>query len=182
MSDPNRAPVRLLIVGLGNPMMADDGVGHAVVAALGCFDLPQHVRLLVIDDDLLALTRMWEGERTVWIVDAVSSNAPAGTRHVFGHHDLLQLPAGGRLSAHHLSLGESLRWILLARPEMSAVEFRLFGIEVGVVSPRCGLTDTVLESVTDLVKDIRIAIRKDAAWSSGGESLPGGRAREVISS
>jgi hydrogenase maturation protease len=181
MSDSKGAPSRILIVGVGNPMMADDGVGHAVVEALGCCDLPEHIRLLAIDDDVLALTRLWEGERAVWIVDAVSTDAPVGTRHILGHCELLRLPAGG-LSVHHPSLGESLRWILFARPEMSAVEFRLFGIEVGVVRPHCGLTSAVLESVTYLVNDIRLAARRSTAWSSARQSVAGRHDRGAISS
>ena len=164
------APARLLIVGLGNSMMADDGLGHVVVERLRCRDLPQSVRLAAIDDDVLALTRLWKGERAVWIVDAVSSDCPAGTRHLFEHHQLLRLPAGG-LSVHHPSVGESLRWLQLARPEMSAVAFRLYGVEVGVVRPERGLTDAVTESVTHLVDDIALAARQWAARGRCGEAI-----------
>jgi hydrogenase maturation protease len=175
------APARLLIMGLGNSMMADDGIGHAVVEHLGCCDLPKSVRLAAIDDDVLALTRLWKGERAVWIVDAVSSDCPAGTRHLFEHHQLLHLPAGG-LSVHHPSVGESLRWIQLARPEMRAVAFRLYGVEVGVVRPEPGLTDAVTESVTRLVGDITFAARQWAASSGGGQWRARGRSGEATSS
>jgi hydrogenase maturation protease len=139
------------------------------------------VRLLAIDDDVLALTRLWEGERSVWMIDAVSSDAPAGTRHVFGHHDLLRLASRG-LSVHHPSVGESLRWILLARPEMRGITFRLYGVEIGIVRPERGLTDVVSESVLRLMDDIVVAARKWLSSRSGGEPLGRGDGGAVTSS
>ena len=151
-------PLRLLIAGLGNPIMADDGVGHEVVRRLERCDLPQHVRLAAIDGDVMALTRLWKGEQAVWFVDAVSGDAPPGTRHVVDHQDLLELPAN-RLSVHHPSIGESLRWMLHARPEMAAIEFRLYGIEAGAICPERALTLAVENAVSRIVSELQTAAR-----------------------
>jgi hydrogenase maturation protease len=156
---------RLLILGLGNPMMADDGVGHEVVCRLEGCDLPKSVRVFAIDGDVLALGEIWEGEEEVWIVDAVSSQHPAGTVHVYGHQDVLSLPVGTR-SAHHPSVSESLRWILHSSSDMTATEFRLFGIEAGVVRPERGLSRPVENSITHLVGKIERAARRLISSSS----------------
>ncbi|MCW8983888.1 MAG: hydrogenase maturation protease [Thermoanaerobaculales bacterium] len=158
-------PGRLLIAGLGNPLMADDGVGHAVVRGLEECELPPGIRLFAIDGDVLALTHLWNGEPAVWLVDAVSGALPAGTLRVFGHRELLELPAGG-VSIHHLSMGESLRWMLHTLPEMAAIEFRLYGVEAGVVRTERRLSRTMDGAVTRLVDEITIAARNWAASSS----------------
>jgi hydrogenase maturation protease len=149
---------RLLILGLGNPMMADDGIGHEVVSRLERSELPKGVRLFAIDGDVLDLMEVWRGETEVWLVDAVRSRQPAGALHVYGHQNVLQLPAD-RFSAHHPSVGECLRWMLHARPEMAAIEFRLYGIEVRSVRPARRLGRAVARAVDRLVGDICTATR-----------------------
>ena len=162
-------PFRLLIVGLGNPLMADDGIGHEVVRRLALCDLPNHVRLAAIDGDVLSLTRVWKGEHQVWFVDAVSGDAAPGTRYDFEHQDLLGLPARG-LSVHHPSIGESLRWMLHAQPEMAAIEFRLYGIEAGAIRPQRALTQAVEDAVVRIVSELQTAVRNCTPFRSNPAS------------
>lgn len=150
---------RLLILGLGNPMMADDGIGHEVIRRLEQCELPDGVRLVAVDGDVLALANLWQGETEVWLVDAVSSNQPSGNVLVFEHRDLLDIPGGG-LSIHHPSVGDFLRWILHARPEMAVIEFRLFGIEAGVVRTERGLSREVEIATCRLVGEMERAARQ----------------------
>jgi hydrogenase maturation protease len=152
-------PAQLMIVGLGNPMMADDGIGHEVLKRLQQRALPNRVRLVAVDDDVLSLMQLWEGERAVWLVDAVSSHRPAGTLSVYEHEDVLGLPAWG-VSVHHTSLGESVRWMLHALPEMEVVEFRLLGIEAGVVAPGGPLSPGVGSSISALADVVERETRK----------------------
>jgi hydrogenase maturation protease len=156
------ADERLLILGLGNPLMADDGIGHEVIARLERRGLPGSVRLVAVDGDVLALLDLWRGEPAVWLVDAISSGRRPGSLHVVEHRDLLGLPAGGQ-SVHHPNLGESLRWMLHARPEMRAIELRLFGIEVDAVRPTRGLSDASMQSLEPQVEDIVAAVRERCA-------------------
>ena len=157
-----RVTARLLILGLGNPMMADDGIGHEVVLCLNRCELPKGVRVFAVDGDVLTLIDLWKGEPAVWLVDAVSTDAAPGTRHIFEHQDLLELPPAG-LSVHHPSIGENLRWMVHAHPGMNGITFRLFGVEVGVVQPATRMTRAATKSVTRLVDDITIAVRELAA-------------------
>jgi len=157
-------PAQLMIVGLGNPMMADDGIGHEVLKRLEQRDLPSHVRLAAIDDDVLSLMQLWEGERAVWLVDAVSSRRRPGTLSVYEHEDVLGLPGRG-VSVHHTSLGESVRWMLHALPELATVEFRLFGIEVETVAPGKPLSRGVDGALANVVDELARRA-SEAAWSS----------------
>jgi hydrogenase maturation protease len=140
-------------------MMADDGIGHQVISRLKNKGIPQGVRLIAVHGDVLALTSLWRGEPSVWLVDAVNSNRPAGTLSQLEHQDLLELPAVG-FSVHSLALGENLRWMVHARPELAAVGFRLYGIEAGCVRPGRGLTREVEGPVDRLVAKLRTAIHE----------------------
>jgi hydrogenase maturation protease len=147
-------------------MMTDDGVGHEVLARLERCELPNGVRLFAVDGDVLALVDVWKGEPEVWLVDAVDSQEPAGTLHIYRHQKLFRLPPGG-LSTHHPNLAVSLRWILHARPEMATVEFTLYGVRVGVVRPGRGLTPAVQNSADRLIADISRAARELAENTRG---------------
>jgi hydrogenase maturation protease len=149
---------RILIVGLGNPMMADDGIGHEVIRRLGRRALPAGARLLAIDGDVLALVDLWQGEGSVWLVDAVRSDRPAGTLQAFEHEELLRLPASGQWT-HHSDLAEGLRWIIHTRPEMAEIRFRLYGIEAAVVRPGQRRSRAVERSIDRLVTRIGNAAR-----------------------
>lgn len=146
-------------------MMADDGIGHEVVRRLDQCGLPNSVRILAFDEDVLALTQLWKGEQAVWFVDAVSGDLPAGTLRVYDHQDLLQLPADG-FTTHHTNMSENLRWMLHGQPEMAAIEFRLYGIEAGVIRPERGLSRAVEGGVNRLVDGLRRAARDLTSTSS----------------
>lgn len=172
-------PAGLLILGLGNPMMADDGAGHEVARRLARYPLPHDVRAVASNEDILALTTLWRGEREVWLVDAVVSGLPPGSLHVYEHRDLLELPADWR-SAHQPSVSEGLRWMMHARPEMAVIEFRLHGIEAAVVRPGRGLSRAVEGAVGALVVELRLQVvnrlRRDTVSGSPcrGQSVQSG--------
>jgi hydrogenase maturation protease len=116
---------RVLIVGFGNPLMADDGAGPALVTALRSRPLPTSVRVEDGGSDATRLAGLWRGEGEIWLVDAVVAGAPAGTIHRRGHDDVLSVPQR-HATAHALSLPESLRWLAVAYPAPAAVR-RLWG-------------------------------------------------------
>lgn len=144
----------VLVVALGNPLMGDDGAGHAVADLLeGRLARQPGVRVERGDTDVLRLPSLWRGEEEVWLVDAVSSGAPPGTVHRLGHEALLAVPQTHR-HAHRLSLPECLRWLALAVSEMAQVRYRFWGIEVAAVSPRAGLSPEVAAAAGHVAGEI----------------------------
>jgi hydrogenase maturation protease len=148
---------RILVVGLGNPLMADDGAGIAVAERLGSHPLPPGARAEAGDTDSLRLLSLWRGEAEVWLVDAILAGAPPGTIHRLSHDEVLSIPQR-HAAAHFLSLPESLRWIAAARPDMAAVHYRLFGIEPESIALSPGLTPAVARAVVALADEIAAEI------------------------
>jgi hydrogenase maturation protease len=149
-------PARLLVVGLGNPLMGDDGVGHDVVKGLLRLASIPGVRVEALAGDVLGLAELWAGEPDVWLVDAVNGGRREGRIRVLGHRELLDLPTEG-LSVHQLSLASGLKWLLHGRPEMAAIRFRLYGIEIGPVRPEEGLSRAAEEAASALVETLHAA-------------------------
>jgi hydrogenase maturation protease len=67
-----------LVLGLGNPLRGDDGVGPAVIAELQRREVPAGVTLMDGGTAGLATPLLWDGYRHVIVVDAAAFAAEAG--------------------------------------------------------------------------------------------------------
>ncbi len=117
-----------LVVGLGNPILGDDGVGWRVAErVLGRLDDPD-VAVLCLSLGGLALMEHLVGYRRVMIVDAMATGAPAGTLHWLDAPDRGDLGVQHTASVHDLSLASALamgRELGLNLP----AEIRVVGVE-----------------------------------------------------
>ena len=93
-------------MGVGNPWRCDDGAGLAV-ARLLAGKLPDGVEVLEREGEPAALIDTFEGAERVWLADAISSGAAAGTvRRLDASSE--ELPAElFRTSTHHLGLADA---------------------------------------------------------------------------
>jgi len=115
----------LLIVGLGNPLMGDDGVGAVLAESLaGRADAD----VLIGGTDLLRCAAEMEGRKRVILIDAVESDTP-GTIVVTDEDP----PEGPLAGAHTLSAPSAVRLLRQLMPEV-----RFTWILVGVRSARVG--------------------------------------------
>lgn len=70
----------ILILGVGNPYRSDDGVGMAVTHRLRERGVPG-IRVVEQSGEGAELMEAWKDSSTVFVIDAVSSGAKAGTIH-----------------------------------------------------------------------------------------------------
>lgn len=113
-SSHTRAPV--VVIGVGNPLRGDDGVGLAVaeeLAALGDSDRHEHLRGDIIevvesDGEPTRLLELWRDRRLAIVVDAVvTGTTTPGTLHVIdATTETLPRPPGGQ-SSHHAGLADA---------------------------------------------------------------------------
>jgi hydrogenase maturation protease len=116
----------LKVIGVGNAWRSDDRVGLEVARRLKG-RVRADVEILEREGEPTALIDAWDGADTVWVVDAVSSGAPAGTVHRLEASEQ-ELPAGlFQTSTHHFGLAEAVE---LARSVGRLPrELVVFGIE-----------------------------------------------------
>jgi hydrogenase maturation protease len=97
---------QLKIVCVGNAWRGDDAAGLEVARRLQG-RLPPAVELLAREGEPTALIETWDGADALWLVDAVSSGAEAGTIHRLDASER-ELPAElFRASTHHVGLAEA---------------------------------------------------------------------------
>jgi len=156
---------RLLILGLGNVLCGDDGLGAAAVARLARdWEWPAHV--LVRDGGTLGLSLLplVEDAGDVILVDAVQADAPPGTL-VRLEGDDVSSAALERLSVHQVGVADLLS--ALAWRGRSPERLVLLGLVPATVELGLGRSADVDAALSSLVAAIvREAARLGAAATS----------------
>ncbi|MFO8014151.1 MAG: hydrogenase maturation protease [Phycisphaerae bacterium] len=147
-------PETILIIGVGNPLARDEGVGIRAVERLREHTLPPGVRVLDAGTDLLAvLPEMSRADRAV-LLDAVRAGGEAGTLYRLTLEDLLAKATNEPewRSAHDLSVVSAVR---LAESTGTALPPTVvFGVEPGEVALGEGLTPPVEAALDTLVEKV----------------------------
>jgi hydrogenase maturation protease len=147
-----------LIVGLGNPLAGDDGVGpRLALAARSHPDLPAGIEVMAGGTDLLRLGPALAERRHVVLVDAWLSNAPPGTALVLPRSDDAEVTAGG--SAHRIPALEALALLRLDQPELAAVPCTWFLVAVPAVSAEPALSARLTAALPALLKQLLAVVR-----------------------
>jgi hydrogenase maturation protease len=145
----DREPAPVLVLGLGNLLMRDDGVGLTVLEKLREV-APEGEDVEFVDGGTqgLALLGVVSGRSAILVLDAVALGADAGTVHRID--DPLGVAPPRADSAHEANAGELLRAAALLGdlPERMAV----VGVEPGDTHIAIGLTDPVAGAVDDAVR------------------------------
>ena len=163
--------MKTLIIGLGNPILGDDGVGWVVAEQVrsALFNPqspilnPQSVEVDCVSLGGLSLMERLTGSERVILVDTIfTGTQPVGTVSRFSLTDLPDLSAGHSASAHDTSLQNALhvgRDMHILLPKDEAVD--IITIEAEAVydfsqelSPAvAGAVPVALKKVLDLITD-----------------------------
>lgn len=141
---------RLLVIGIGNEAMKDDGLGVRLVGELSKRSWPNGIRLAVLGTDPLDLLLMDDKADGMVFLDAVSSGAPAGTVHRLEVEEVFPPGIGNPSSVHHLGLRET---IGLARA-MGGLSATVLGVECEAIGPGQELTAQLTAMLPDIVETV----------------------------
>ncbi|MCU0502862.1 MAG: hydrogenase maturation protease [Anaerolineae bacterium] len=102
MNDQSSSVLRppSLILGLGNPLQADDGVGCRVAEALAGRALPPGVEVMDAGTPGVGLINLLEGRQRAIMVDAAEMGRPAGEVVRFRPEDVVLTGSTERFSLH----------------------------------------------------------------------------------
>jgi hydrogenase maturation protease len=149
----NNLDSELLVLGLGNVLLGDDGVGPAVIAQLrDAYAAPPGTLLLDGGTLGLSLLPYLEDARRVILVDAVAADAPAGTLVRLEGHEVGPAVAT-RLSPHQVGVADLLegaRW-----HEREPQQLILLGVVPESIELGVGLSAPVRRALPALVDVVR---------------------------
>ena len=146
------------VLGLGNVLMGDDGIGPRVVCLLeGHPEIPPEVTLLDLGTPGPELARYLADFDAVVVVDAVTGNGsfaqPVGTLARFQREAILAQRDGPRLSPHHPALATAVTGAELARG--GELDLILLGIITGPPEVGTSLTPEVEKALPGLLEAVR---------------------------
>lgn len=100
---------KTVVMGAGNILMGDDGIGVHVVRALKEHGgLPDGVDLIDAGTATLDALPLLDGVECLIIIDAVKGGGPAGAIYLFTPENVDEAPSG-RVSLHQISLLDALK-------------------------------------------------------------------------
>ncbi|WP_029004864.1 HyaD/HybD family hydrogenase maturation endopeptidase [Azorhizobium doebereinerae] len=145
---------RILVLGIGNILWADEGFGVRVVEALDrAYDIPDQVRLLDGGTQGLYLLPALEEADVVIILDAVDYGLPPGTLHCLADADVPAVLSARKLSLHQTGFQEVLALLQLRGCLPRAL--RLVGVQPHTLDDYGGgLTEGVAAQVAPAMAEV----------------------------
>ena len=149
MNNGLRAPI--LILGIGNILLRDEGVGVRVVEKLAHLDLPDHVELVDGGTAGADLIDVIADRSKLIVVDAVDIDSEPGAVVRFTDAQPLNRPHK-QMSLHELGIIETIQMTKqLGCPPESVV---FFGIKPADLTPGLHLSPTVANSVDIVIEQL----------------------------
>ncbi|MEF8757458.1 MAG: hydrogenase maturation protease [Halobacteriales archaeon] len=147
---PEGGTTRTAVVGIGNAIMSDDGVGESVVKALQERELPDDVDATHAGTTAFFALEAMDGADRAVVVDAVATgDAPPGAVHRYRYRDGGFDGATPDVLMHDFSLTDALQAGRTAYDLPD--ELVVVGVEPATTDPGVELSDPVAESVPAVV-------------------------------
>jgi hydrogenase maturation protease len=153
---PSEGRHRFLVVGLGNLLLADDGVGVHAVRRLA-EDPPPGALVVEVGTAILDALHLLEGAERVLAIDAVQAGGAPGTVYLSGLNEMAQ--PGVALSLHELDIRTAVRMMGSGKELQVAV----VGVEPQTIDYGMELTEPVAAALPSVEREVRRIVSE---WSA----------------
>jgi hydrogenase maturation protease len=143
--------MRTLIVGLGNLLLQDDGIGIYITEQLENSSKSNYTDFIICDTDILKLMTRYKDQERIIIIDAVNSDLPPGSVITLREKGLFSFNAFAR-SAHQMSVLEALKLMKITVPGFEQTEMFFIGLQVEDTILNREISQTVMESAGVVIK------------------------------
>jgi hydrogenase maturation protease len=144
---------KVLVLGIGNKLMMDDGIGICLVEELAKRNMDPSITYCIGESDVDYSLQQVEGASFVIVVDAVRSGSKTGEISVYSLGDLHECRTLD-ISPHNLHLFQVLH------QQSEKTEGYLIGIEPFEVSFHIGLSNTIKEKWDEILSDVSKIIER----------------------
>jgi hydrogenase maturation protease len=143
---------RTLVIGIGNPLCCDDGLGVRAAQWLAKQDLPPGVQVEELGTPGWGLVNHFQGWQRVFLIDAVQMGTKPGTCRRLGANETRLISENQSISLHEPGLADSLS--LAQALNLLPEEIILFGVEPAFTGPGLELSPEVQKSIPSIVENI----------------------------
>ena len=157
--------MRIAVLGIGNMLLSDDGVGvHVIKKLQEEYRFPESVELIDGGTKGLDLLPLFEGKDKVLIVDAANFRKEPGTIDTV-EGDKIPAFLSSKLSVHQIGLPDTLFAAKLM--DITPAEMSLIGIQPKSMETGTELSDDIKDRMEQLVKKVLMKLND---W--GVEGIP----------
>jgi len=171
---PGAEPASTLLVGLGNLIFGDEGVGvHAMRRLEADYAFAPALELVDGGTSGLDLLPLLHGRERLLLIDALASDAPPGTIRIIRNR-AIRAALTEKVSLHHLGIAD-----LLALAELvgcTPPEIVLIGIVPGRLEMQLGLSDRLRERLPAIIATALAVLGK---WGIESRPAPAQTAPEI---
>ncbi len=139
----------LLILGLGNPLMGDDGAGIHIINELKRSDLPDHVDIMDGGNAGIDLIDILSGRKRIIVIDAIKGDCLSGIT-LFSPDETIFKEEGKVYSMHDMEFISVLR--LMKTLKMDIPDITIIGIPAASIAPGAGLTDKCSRFIPEAIE------------------------------
>ncbi len=140
-------PGRIVVIGVGNLLLKDEGVGVHVAHELLRVDLPQHIKVVDGGTSPEILEFVDPGEKLV-IIDAIEANDTPGSVYRFNINDI-ETKATEFVSVHDLSLISRIK--ILQALGKGPEEVVIIGVQPKAIEPGTTLTPEIQQKLPNII-------------------------------
>ncbi len=139
----------ILVLGLGNELLADEGVGVHAARCLQMEQLPAHVKVLEVGTAILNVASELEHAGRILVIDAMKGGALPGTVYKI---DLAECSGGMQIASLH---GFDIFRVLAFAGRSDIPPITVFGVEPKQIDWSMTLSPVVSESVPALIEAVK---------------------------
>ena len=145
------SPGRVLIIGVGNRLLGDEGIGPCVIDKLSRIRMPPCVSVLDSGCDVLSIALYLDRPKKIVIVDAIRAGGEPGRIYKFDYGKLIATN-GKMCSAHQIGTLEALRLLRLMCADLTNTEIVVIGAEPKTTELNAGLSKEVKKNIPELMR------------------------------
>jgi hydrogenase maturation protease len=141
---------KTLVVGMGNLLYRDEGIGVHVAQEMEKMELPEQIELLDIGTSTMDLISYLKGVKKLIVIDAMKAGGDPGTVYKCKPEDLLPKDEGP-ISLHEIGLLETLN---MAKKMEMEIETVIIGVEPKVFDWGIELTEEVKNRIPFIIEAV----------------------------
>lgn len=169
----NAPAVTTLVIGLGNPLMGDEGVGWHIAESLEADPrLPPHVEAVAGGTDLLRFAARMKGCRHVMLVDAILDGIiPPGRLELV--QDCFSGLEDRQGHVHSLSARQAIELLQAVTPELAGVRFTLALVAIASARLEPGLSRPMAAAVPGIIDRLLAELSREGSVERAIAPEPG---------
>ena len=151
MNNNNNSPI--LILGLGNILLKDEGIGGIIIKELEKENFPENVELIDGGTFGYELIQYMENKKHIILIDAINCNSNPGTIFKFTNNQIKEKKVSLKYSQHQTSFYDVLRmaeFLPVKIPEITIIAIQIKDISMGTE-----LSHEIEEKIPDLIKEVK---------------------------